>query len=453
VWEHVALFRHNGQHFRCLGRALHFLIAFLAMLTTCAAISSTNCEYRKGNYIDILSGKYNDRLDQAGGFSDVFCGFVAPSGEVSMKSVKGSGRPEMYAQMMVLFTLVAAMIFAVSFKLNPTEKWAHLESAAAAMECEIFLYRSRVGKYSNIEDAETQAQDNQQRLKRGEIFANTVNHILKVSLSNDMRNDFLDNPSLSERPEHCNFYDPETAARKPATRCCCRRSQKQHNLHDPLLAAKLGLPEKTETTLPQKTETLKATKEPESNAVDEPSPAGMSEMQRGTAPPQVISGKSQDDEAAADNETAAAQELESFVDDGLCELLPEQYIQARLSPMMRHYDRRVTALGGLVQGVQLFLSFLAAFTAWLAHGVKGVDTRPCVPVVVALTNLVALLAENERLRTRLDYVGESVEILAELKIWWAGLTEIEKEEHRNRSRLVTKSEEQADAEISAWQKH
>lgn len=148
---------------------------------------------------------------------------------------------------------------------------------------------------------------------------------------------------------------------------------------------------------------------------------------------------------------AMDRDLKSFVDDGLCELQPDHYFYARLSPMMRSYNLRARHLGRLVKTSQVIMTMLTASTTLFA-AIKKADLRPIVPIVVALSALVSQCSEYERLPTRLVNVRKSIENLMSLQVWWEGLSPSERRQSANKAKLVITTEEQADAEISAWKK-
>merc|ERR1712048_1046165 len=88
----------------------------------------------------------------------------------------------------------------------------------------------------------------------------------------------------------------------------------------------------------------------------------------------------------------------------------------------------------------------------LIAAIQEVDLRYLVPVMVALNALVSQCSEYERFPTRLVNVRKSIEVLTSLQVWWAGLSMSEQQTKANFLRLVSKTEEQADAEIAAWKK-
>jgi len=151
------------------------------------------------------------------------------------------------------------------------------------------------------------------------------------------------------------------------------------------------------------------------------------------------------------NEDGVDSELTGFKDDGLSELQIEQYLQSRLSPLLRDYNKRAQFLGRFVKTSQVFMTLLTGGTTFLA-AIKEVDLRFLVPLMVALNAMVAQCSEYERFPTRLVNVRKSIEELTGLQVWWSGLTGTEQRQKANFFKLVTKTEEQANAEISAWKK-
>merc|ERR1712203_243123 len=127
------------------------------------------------------------------------------------------------------------------------------------------------------------------------------------------------------------------------------------------------------------------------------------------------------------------------------------YIQARLSHMLRTYNYRAMILGRGVKTSQVFMTLTTGATTLIA-ALQQVDLRYLVPVMVSLNALVAQCSEFERFPTRLVNVRKSIEILTGLQVWWAGLSMSEQRQQANFLKLVSKTEEQADAEISAWKK-
>merc|ERR1712151_1234820 len=138
-------------------------------------------------------------------------------------------------------------------------------------------------------------------------------------------------------------------------------------------------------------------------------------------------------------------------DDGVSDLQSDQYIQARLSHMLRKYNQRAKNLGRLVKASQVFMTLLTGGTTLIA-ALQEIDLRYLVPVMVALNALVSQCSEYERFPTRLVNVRKSIEVLTSLQVWWAGLSMSEQRQKANFQKLVTKTEEQADAEIAAWKK-
>merc|ERR1712203_764098 len=127
------------------------------------------------------------------------------------------------------------------------------------------------------------------------------------------------------------------------------------------------------------------------------------------------------------------------------------YIQARLSHMLRTYNYRAMILGRGVKTSQVFMTLTTGATTLIA-ALQQVDLRYLVPVMVSLNALVSQCSEFERFPTRLVNVRKSIEILTGLQVWWAGLNDSERRHKPNILKLVSKTEDQADAEIAAWKK-
>jgi len=338
--------------------------------------------------------------------------------------------PANYITCTIFLPLVGSVALAVANKLNPAIKWAHLESAATAMESEIYLYRTRVSRYSKmsgersatqvVEQLTTDKQATEAKEKKKEatetsrraVFANTIKGILDDALSSDMRYDYLMSPKKGERTALVELYDSkkqmkeENKTRWSCLPSCCTRRRGGGDLQEALLP----------------------TVSPEEDH---------SELWTGTGSDFAFNPESRDGQSAKN--------------DGLAELQPEDYLQIRLIPMLRKYNNQARFLGRMVKTVQVVITFMTGLTTMFA-ALTQIDLRPCVPIIVAWNALLMQCSEYENYQTRLVNVRKSIEELTNLQVWWQSLSGAEKRKPQSKEKLVTTTEEQNDAEISAWKK-
>jgi len=332
--------------------------------------------------------------------------------------------PANYITCTIFLPLVGSVALAVANKLNPAIKWAHLESAATAMESEIYLYRTRVSRYSKMSgekspdqvvnglcqsDTSGEPKKEEEETNRRAVFAKTIKGILDDALSSDMRYDFMLAPTKQEKPGLVQLYDSKEQVMKQTRwsclpSCCIRRG----NLQDILLKNRPKAEDNAELAL-----------------------------WTGTGSDFVFNPESLEGRHAKD--------------DGLTEIQPDDYIQIRLIPMLRKYNYQARFLGWLVKGTQVSITFMTGVTTMFA-AFKQVDLRPFVPIIVAWNALLMQCTEYENLQTRLVNVRKSIEELTKLQVWWQSLSSPEKRSRRSKEKLVTTTEEQNDAEISAWKK-
>jgi len=274
---------------------------------------------------------------------------------------------------------------------------------------------------------------------RRATFADTVRRILEDALSSDMRNDYLIPPSTAENSAYVKLYDPDEERKKNRDRqtwMIVRWTKGivayfKHSQNKVLLPTK----PKSEFEVPLLTgENLKLASNLDLDVAQDEGGLWYGSGADYEFNPANLDG-----------------DLSSFRDDGIHELQPEQYLHARLAPMLRLYHQRAKFLGRMVKMSQVLMTLLTGATTLFA-AIKEVDLRPVVPVMVALNALVTQTCENERFQTRLVNVRKSIESLTEVQIWWSSLTSRDKQKAFAKSKLVTKTEEQADAEIAAWKK-
>merc|ERR1712048_837458 len=88
----------------------------------------------------------------------------------------------------------------------------------------------------------------------------------------------------------------------------------------------------------------------------------------------------------------------------------------------------------------------------MAAALKTVDLRPTVPIIVAMVSMLNAFSDFENLSHCLINMQKALENLKGLNIWWQSLSVAERRATENKEHLVSTTEEQADAYVSAWKK-
>jgi len=138
-------------------------------------------------------------------------------------------------------------------------------------------------------------------------------------------------------------------------------------------------------------------------------------------------------------------------DDGYSLVSAEEYVIFRLQPMILEFQDTARKLGTATKIIQTIVALLTGLTT-LAAAVKQYNLQPLVPVLVGLVSLLNAFFGFENIQVRLVNVQRALETLQNQETWWQSLSLTERREFENKERLVAVTEEQSDADISAWKK-
>jgi len=146
-------------------------------------------------------------------------------------------------------------------------------------------------------------------------------------------------------------------------------------------------------------------------------------------------------DSAMENGAAA-----SARDDAFSKLSAEEYIDIRVSIILREKQRSVPFLSRAVfacDAVSILLT--SAGTNFVAFGLAA-----WVPVLLGATAAIAAVANHLGLQPKLRATNVAVASLNKLVLWWQGLTLIQKRANVNKTFLVDATEDCVTAELSAF---
>jgi len=454
AWEQHAVFHLNSTHYHYLARSLQFSVVLLAFLTTASAVTSQQCgahwEVRTETQFgdpDFIS--WNGTIPT---FLDKLCGFAGwKGGIIDAAAVVANSFGKIFQTATILLPLFGSVVLSVINKTNPLLKWAHLKSGSISMCSEIYLYRTRVTRYSrssvskDIEDKVEElciqtAESSGGGVSRRSIFAQECSRILSDTLGSDMMYDYLDDPGTELKKSSVTLFDSD-ALTNTAPSClrrifCCQCSKRKKEPEPGCLTSCFK----------------KCFKKCGGGATDSLLPQGGGGF--GGGDEEEVEEDNQDLWEVAGHDFAfnpAVLDGEIVRDDGSSLLNGEEYTHVRMYPLLQEYHHRAKVVGRLVKTFQLTITLTTGLTTLVA-AMPHYDLRPCVPIMVAFVALLSTTLEFENMQSRLTNLQKSLEILKSLQVWWQSLSSSERRLRANKERLVATTEEQADAEISPWKK-
>lgn len=140
------------------------------------------------------------------------------------------------------------------------------------------------------------------------------------------------------------------------------------------------------------------------------------------------------------------QSMEVQRDDGFALVTAEDYIVFRLKQQIMHYQERSPTLNRLSSMLQVAQYLLTAITTALT--VSGMIV--IVPIPVAAIALITGVSDFEQITSRLRNVNQCKMQLTNLLIWWESLSMVEKRLPVNKEYLVKVTEDNTNAEVSAF---
>jgi hypothetical protein len=147
-------------------------------------------------------------------------------------------------------------------------------------------------------------------------------------------------------------------------------------------------------------------------------------------------------------DTEDPSEIDTITDNGVAVLTAADYCQLRLQPLIAEYKARSPVLSRRLGSFHFVMVVLTALTTGLAM----TPFRLWVPIVVSIGAAVATTLEWEQLLNRHRNVNKCLEELTDLYTWWESLSMVEKRMPKFKEHLVFATENNNDAEISAFVK-
>jgi biopolymer transport protein ExbB/TolQ len=147
-------------------------------------------------------------------------------------------------------------------------------------------------------------------------------------------------------------------------------------------------------------------------------------------------------------ETEDPADFDTIFDNGVAVLTAADYCQFRLQPLIAEYKARSPILSRRLGSFHLIMVILTALTTGLAM----TSYRLWVPLLVSVGAAIATTLEWEQLQNRHRNVNQCLEELSDLYTWWESLSMVEKRMPKHKEQLVFNTENNNDAEISAFVK-
>jgi hypothetical protein len=296
----------------------------------------------------------------------------------------------------LIMPLLATVVKGILSILNPLSKSNALKDAAASIESEVYLYRSKVGKYNpsrQSSDAGTPS-SKQPRL----LFSAAIDEILTTASDGEIKTASLENPSDMN----------------------------------------------TQSVLDEVNHRIKANRA-DQEAYLAPMPAGSGGL-LGLLSFGMISGPAAKTRGGrsccscfGSQKVAPGQidkKLSKNFDDGLSTLSAEEYVQFRLLPMLGEISSSTPGLNFRVYGVSITVTILSVSSSALSTFGQSLF----IPAMLAFSGAITSWTSYQRTDQLLLQKNIAVGNLHQLLIWWDGLTMIEKRVPTNKNALVLQAE-------------
>ena len=439
AWELHVLFRYHANMQRRRARRLYYTILIMSFLTTVFAVFET---FVKLEYLSDTDGEVPDKWKW---------GFEVIDGlKLDLTSL---------VLLITLLPLVTTVTQSIFSRFSPLSKYASLELAALRVRTEIYMYRTRTLDYKPRHRGQLNIMKQIERVQEEENRA-AMRRLAERKYDEEERAQQLSSLAAGmeaeEELEELASAGGDDDKRGPAQAVETRRRifaenvDKIHSeatlsdvgttsLHNPTDAQYRALlrslygnapqPKMPQAALSEVLEIneLRAaeTRKPKHRATVRPAEDGGAEDVGGTFDPA---------------------EMNVLRDDGFTLVTAEDYVKYRLEPAILHYEDLSPYLNRLVGRLQVINYILTGTTTALSL----VGYSSLVPIPVAFMSMLTALADFEQLSTRLRNVNQCKMQLNNIMIWWESLSMVEKRLPVNKEYLVKVTEDNLNAEVSAF---
>jgi hypothetical protein len=445
AWRLRHLMDYNAHRQKLMADVLYILVLVFTFLTTVAAI---------------VYGFYYAQVDSCGNNDELKLP-LAILGKLNL-----------------LLPLVATILRGILAALNPMAKYSVLKLASIKIESEIYLYRTKVGKY-NVRKAQ-QASDNaasnnnkgngnnQQKNKKDEtavtvkalnprkIFSSAMENIWFELGASDIKKDALVKPPQYEDPldeindrirNNVEYQHLFTKSLRPPTKALKETVKSNENS---------GTTTKGTTNGDQGSAV--------DNSIDVEKGIEITDIYRNRSDSKDsnMSGYSYNSEKPSGNDAASVvgsvvgsvtntnenigkvfskadvkqSKEEEMLDDGLSTLTADEYVRIRIYPVLASFLEKVPTFSNRVNTISVIVIGLSVTSAVFS----AFDLVLWIPVAMAVSAFLTSWQSFSSVDTRLGQTNAAINQLNQLMIWWDSLTMIEKRVGANKEFLVMTTE-------------
>jgi len=483
AWHLHALFRHHARLQRARARRLYFSMLFLSFMTTCIAV------FESAVQLEAIH-TYPDGSE-----------YIPDGWKWGFEPLDLPVKISTIMLLLTLIPLVTAVVQSVFSRFNPLSKYASFEMAALRVRTEIYMYRARTLEYKprnrndldimkqiqRVQEAENQLamrkykeastdgfveEDLQGLNKEGtadeargmgkaetrrKIFAENLDKIHSEATMSDVGSTSLHPP---DEATYQSIIDSLFGNKQHDSKQLPQDMLSQFMLDkDKKLAADMKQAMLSDGPSRQRRSSVRArgwfSKEPKDSSLPiRRAPKERMAFRHTKSPLKRTSScaatpiyDTQDNNSSqVDSSIFDPRNMNVLRDDGFALVTAEDYVTFRLKPQILLYQELSPYLNKMSGRLQVASYTLTAITTGLAL----IGYSYLVPIPVALMSALMSIADFEQLSVRLRNVNQCKMQLDNLQIWWESLSMVEKRLPVNKEYLVKVTEENVNAEVSAF---
>lgn len=437
AWRMRHLFAYNASRQKLLSDILQALIILFSLISTITAVSYTymnsqDCSLSTGSFFSSSNKSYQSLL-----------------------------------MLNLLLPLTVTILRGFFASLDPLTKYAILKMAAIRIESEIYMYRTKVGRYNTRKITSSQQSNtqhsNSSKSKKDDkdehqttvnprkIFSqaldslwneitsdmaagvlrsppdtsdplDSINRRISSNLSeqNWLRNNLKQPSKIKEKSDKekiSSYFSLFRSQKKPSM------SDDDINMADIYKSSEVNDSSHKALNLSPLGSRQRSNSDNESIAGDNASTVGdgsVRSVQSSTHNPDVENGKTKNVEEC--NE----------LDDGLGNLTADEYVKIRLTPLMASFTTKAPPMASINTCVSLITILLSVVSSVLTT----FQLVTFIPVALALSSALSSWSSYLQIELRLCRTNSALHQLHQLVVWWDSLNMIEKRVSTNKEYLV-----------------
>ena len=133
-------------------------------------------------------------------------------------------------------------------------------------------------------------------------------------------------------------------------------------------------------------------------------------------------------------------------DDGLSFLTPERYITIRLCDQLNYYQDKTNKLERDLKRYQWSIYILGGAGTFLA----AVGWEIWIALTISIVGALTIFLEYQQTENTLTNYNQTATDLTNIRMWWTALSEYEKTDQGNISKLVEHTETVLQGELTGW---